>query len=197
MSANLKQCIFVQLCVTLLDEWNLQQLIVRIGDNLPFYTNSKFGTRLIQVIIEKIEDMESLKMFNQLMVNYLDIIISDPFGSYAVTKYLECINSPYNNALYMKITQNAASYAVGKFSNKVLTRSIYYSTEQQMKAIIVSLMKDLVNLLTDKFGHTVIQYLLVLMIPEVNNYILQIVMTNVATFSRHIFAAGVLTKVCI
>lgn len=195
MATTLNKSIFVQTCIPLLEPFNFENLIDRLEGDLPLYSSSKYGTRLVQVLVENLTDTNMLQKFNKVLIKHLDSIINDQNGSYLVTKYVESINYPYNEILYEKVMENAAAYACGGFSNKVLTRFIYYAEESQIKPLIAKVMENLQVLLVDKNGHTVIQYLLVLKIPEVNQFVLQVLMSDVANYTKHKYAAGVFTKV--
>ena len=207
MKDNLKDiCIdlfgncLMQILLDILTYDNIDAFISYTNEFLYNICLTEPGSRLIQKLIEKINDQPLLLnkfVFNLSNKNIGKLFMSQ-YGNYILQKYLSIIKKKeFTNFLYNYIYNNFISLIRDKHGVLVLQKSILEADEEQRKKLLDLILINLELIMKDCFGIFLIQYLFTNLDHFKFEDLLPIVKkleNNIVDYCKFRFSASVIEK---
>ena len=89
---------YLQYLLTLLDNSDVEQLLLRLSPHLTEVMCSHYGNYFIQKFFQKLNYHQRLFIFSIIQNNFLEICI-DKSGTYSIQALIDCINTPFEEKL--------------------------------------------------------------------------------------------------
>ena len=190
----------MQILLDILTYDNIDAFISYTNEFLYNICLTEPGSRLIQKLIEKINDQPLLLnkfVFNLSNKNIGKLFMSQ-YGNYILQKYLSIIKKKeFTNFLYNYIYNNFISLIREKHGVCVLQKSILEADEEQRKKLLDLVLINLEVIMKDYYGNFLIQYIFNKLgslkfedlLPIINK-----VEDNIVDYCKCRFSASVLEK---
>ena len=184
---------FIQKIIPKLDYNNLNLLTVFITNKLLPLCLNCHGTRVVQLLIKGIKNYNSLLflIMNKLKT-ILHLLINDLSGSFIIINYASEI--PDNNFIYEFIYENIVLICIKKYSCSALQKLIDIANEGQKLFLFQIIIINIRQIIIDRCGSFVIQFILNKMIFEINDKILECLIDNIIFYCKQKFSSNIIEK---
>ena len=190
----------IQILLEVLTYDNIDEFISYIEESLYDICLTEPGSRVIQKLIEKINNQTLLlnKFIFHLSNKNIGILFKSPYGNYILQKYLSIVKKKeFTNFLYNYIYNNFISLIREKHGVCVLQKSILEADEDEKKKLLDLVLNNLELIMKDCFGNFLIQYIFNKLgslkfeeiLPIINK-----VEDNIVDYCKCRFSASVLEK---
>ena len=152
----------IQILLELLTYDNIDAFISNIEESLYDICLTESGSRVIQKLIEKINNQALLlnKFVFNLSNKNIGLLFKSPYGNHILQKYLSIVKKKeFTNFLYNYIYNNFIPLIREKHGVCVLQKSILEADEEQKKKILDLILNNLELIMKDCFGNFLIQYI--------------------------------------
>lgn len=151
---------FCQKIIELCTRGQLKLIVESVVSEAIEISQSNHGTRVIQKIIENLEDEQLVEsLLNQFRGNVVELVL-DVNGNHVLQKCLSYFSAEKVSFMYQEIMMKVEEVATHKYGCCVLQRCIDYCSDEQIDEVIGGILKITTKLLNDKYGNYVIQYIL-------------------------------------
>jgi hypothetical protein len=184
---------FIQKVIKYLNHNQIKDLLHCISNNFLEICLNQHGTRVIQKLIEKIQnDDDLINLFNGFFLKNLLEIILNPNSTHILIKYISLIRYPENEKIIEFIKDNLYIICTNKYSCCTLQKIIEFLHNK--KEILISI-SNISNLLfNDQFGNYVIQFILSLNDIEINNIIIKNYLDNFEKNVSNKYSSNIFSK---
>ena len=155
---------FLQVLIDVLSHDKVNQMLDLMKNYFTSLCICPHGTRVVQKLIEKINDNPDLmkKFINNLNSNDLGIIFKSPYGNHIMQKFLTTIHlSEFTKFIYDYTFDHFMEIAGTKHGVCVIQKCVSEGDEKQRVKIYEIIIKNLDSLIKDQFGNYLIQYILI------------------------------------
>ncbi len=185
---------FIQKVIKYLNNYQLKEILKMIKDNFLEICMNQYGTRVIQKLIDKIQnDNDLIDLFNNILLNYFLELILNSNSTHIIIKYFSTIKS-HNDKFINIINNNIFIICTNKYSCCTLQKIIENINDIQKKSILISI-SNISNLLfNDQYGNYVIQFILSLNDKDINNIIINNYLDNFNYNVTNKFSSNIFSK---
>ncbi len=185
---------FIQKVIKYLNNYQLKEILKMIKDNFLEICMNQYGTRVIQKLIDKIQnDNDLIDLFNNILLNYFLELILNSNSTHIIIKYFSSIKS-HNDKFINIINNNIFIICTNKYSCCTLQKIIENINDIQKKSILISI-SNISNLLfNDQYGNYVIQFILSLNDKDINNIIINNYLDNFNYNVTNKFSSNIFSK---
>ncbi len=172
------------------------QFIALIKIDLYQICINSYGTRVIQKLIDYLNIDILLKTFMNILKPSIKGIINDINGSHIILKLITLNNKFINSIILIEICDNILSIAMHKHGCCVLQKCFEkLNNEEDKKSIVDNLLKNCKELISDKCGNYIIQYIICFKDENIMEFINNILITDIENFSKQKFSSNVVEKI--
>ena len=153
------------------------------------------GTRVIQRIIDFLNNDELLLTFLRFIKPIIKDIILDINGSHILIKLFELQSPTANKILFAEINSNIIAVAKHKHGCCVLQKIIDKNANESEKMAMFKLfIYNCKELITDQCGNYIIQFVIELGYETINNCIVDVLCEDIQFYSKQKFSSNVVEK---
>lgn len=186
------------LCQKIIELCTREQLRFIVEEIIPDVTEiskSNHGTRVIQKIIENLEDENLVeRLLKKFEGNVVDLVL-DVNGNHVLQKCLSYFSAERLAFMYNEIMTKTVEVATHKYGCCVLQRCIDYCSDEQIHDVLGGILKITPQLLNDKYGNYVIQYILELQgFEDYKKLIGESINLNIIYYCYQKFSSNVVEK---
>ena len=171
------------------------QFIALIQIDLYQICINSFGTRVIQKLIDYLNNEILLKAFMNIIKPIIKGIINDINGSHIILKLITLKNKFINSIILIEICDNILSIAMHKHGCCVLQKCFEKLDFEDKKPIIDNLLNNCKELISDKCGNYIIQFIISFNDENIMKFINDILITDIENFSKQKFSSNVVEKI--
>ena len=171
------------------------QFIALIQIDLYQICINSFGTRVIQKLIDYLNNEILLKTFMNIIKPIIKGIINDINGSHIILKLITLKNKFINSIILIEICDNILSIAMHKHGCCVLQKCFEKINNEERKPLINNLLKNCKELISDKCGNYIIQFIISFNDENIMKFINDILITDIENFSKQKFSSNVVEKI--
>lgn len=187
------------LCQKLLDliDKNQRSIVIdKCKNSLINISNSPYGTRSIQKLIEVIDVDVEFSIIREILKDYVVEMIQNLNGNHVIRKCLQCKISPCNNQfIYDSICLNCITVTTNTYGCCIFKDCLEYGTMTQKIQLVDAINSNIIILIQDPFANYTIQYIFELKIdPKICNKFVKAITGQVYSFSKHKFSSNVIEK---
>ena len=173
---------------------------IRIG--LFSISIHRFGTRFFQksleslaVVYDKTENEVLNQIFRDLITNYSYDLIIDTNGNHVFQKILMIYPKDKNQFIYNELNKISLEVSKIKQGGCIFQRAFEIATPTQTILLIKKILNNIESLINDEYGNFIIQNVIYLKIPEVNESIYNFLKERLLELSKKKFSSNVIDKV--
>jgi len=174
---------------------NIRKDLFQISINL-------FGTRFFQKSLEiltslykQIENDVINDILRELVVNHSYDLIIDTNGNHVFQKILIMYPREKNQFIYDELNKISLEVARIKQGGCIFQRAFDVASFNQKKWLISEILKNVPLLINDEYGNFIIQSIIYLKLPEVNDSIFYFLKDKLLDLSKKKFSSNVIDKV--
>ena len=156
---------------------------------------NSFGTRVIQKLIDYLNLEILLKTFMNIIKNNIREIIIDINGSHIILKLINLNNTFVNQIILKEISDNILPISMHKHGCCVLQKCFEKINNEERKPLINNLLKNCKELISDKCGNYIIQFIISFNDENIMETINNILITDIENFSKQKFSSNVVEKI--
>ena len=156
---------------------------------------NSFGTRVIQKLIDYLNLEILLKTFMNIIKNNIRKIIIDINGSHIILKLINLNNTFVNQIILKEISDNILPISMHKHGCCVLQKCFEKINNEERKPLINNLLKNCKELISDKCGNYIIQFIISFNDENIMKFINDILITDIENFSKQKFSSNVVEKI--
>jgi hypothetical protein len=186
----------------ILDSYLLAKFFEIIKDQLFAISVNPFGTRFFQKSLEnlssvykKIENYVVNEVLKELIVKYSYDLIIDTNGNHVFQKILIMYPRDKNQFIYDELNKINVEVAKIKQGGCIFQRAFDIATLDQKRFLIKEILNNINQLINDEYGNFIIQSVIYLKIPEVNDLIFDYLKDKLLDLSKKKFSSNVIDKV--
>ncbi|GMM32258.1 Mpt5 protein [Martiniozyma asiatica (nom. inval.)] len=183
----------IQKIMSLASKQEISLILLEIT-NIKLISINPHGTRAIQRLIDCLSTSEHHQLFSFLISTYIVDLVHDLNGNHVIQKVISHFNGIELDFLVDLVLINLIPIATHKHGCCVLQKLMNKCAHQQVLLIGKEILKNSHYLMQDQFGNYVIQYLLSLEIPSINNNLLHSVSIDIIRLSCGKFSSNVVEK---
>jgi hypothetical protein len=161
-----------------------------------------FGTRFFQKSLEiltslykQIENDVINEILKELVVNNCYDLIIDTNGNHVFQKILILYPREKNQFIYDELNKISLEVARIKQGGCIFQRAFDIASFNQKKFLISEILKNVPLLINDEYGNFIIQSIIYLKLPEVNDSIFNFLKDKLLDLSKKKFSSNVIDKV--
>jgi hypothetical protein len=158
---------------------------------------SPHGTRVLQKVIEKVQNTSLLDQILELMCGNIADLVNNTNGNHVIQKFLNKLGSDKSNFIYNEIAEKCKEIGIHKHGCCVLQRCYDNSTMVQKTMLTQRIIEHTDDFVRDQYGNYVIQFLLKL--DGFDSYKTEIgdrIKENLVELSKQKFSSNVI-EVCL
>ena len=156
---------------------------------------NSYGTRVIQKLIDYLNLEILLKTFMNIIKPTVKGIIIDINGSHIILKLMNLKNKYINSVILNEICDNILNISKHKHGCCVLQKCIEKIDVNERKPLIDNLLNYCKELISDKCGNYIIQFIISFNDEKIMEVINNILITDIENFSKQKFSSNVVEKI--
>ena len=192
---------FLQALIDIFSNQNLNLFLDLIKDNFKNMCTNQHGTRVVQKIIDKVSNDESLskKLENILNSKDFGLIIKSSYGNHIVQKFITSVHfKELTKFIYDYVLSNFMNVAESKHGVCVIQKCVSEGDENQRGKLYDLILQNFDELIKDEFGNYLIQYILMNVKSKEKFYevssIIKKIEDNLISICKFKFSANVIEK---
>ena len=156
---------------------------------------NSYGTRVIQKLIDYLNLEILLKTFMNIIKPTVKGIIIDINGSHIILKLMNLKNKYINSVILNEVCDNILNISKHKHGCCVLQKCIEKIDVNERKPLIDNLLNYCKELISDKCGNYIIQFIISFNDEKIMEVINNILITDIENFSKQKFSSNVVEKI--
>ncbi len=163
---------------------------------------NSFGTRFFQKSLEnltsvymKIENEVINEIFKELIVSHSYDLIIDTNGNHVFQKILVMYPKDKNQFIFDELNKTCLEVARIKQGGCIFQRAFDLASLKQKNLLISEILRNIHFLINDEYGNFIIQSVIYLKLPEVNESIFYFLKNKLLDLSKKKFSSNVIDKV--
>ncbi|VEU21136.1 DEKNAAC102107 [Brettanomyces naardenensis] len=169
-------------------------ILLNVGSSLYSISINQHGTRACQKMIDCLSTPAHHRLLETYLSPHIVGLIQDLNGNHVIQKCIQKFQDADLQFIVDLICQNMVAISTHKHGCCVLQKLMNKCNSFQVTQLGMQIINNSIVLMQDQFGNYVVQYLISLETPELNNRLIAIVAPYVSELSCQKFSSNVVEK---
>ena len=185
---------YIKIIIKYLSNDMIYKLISLIHPSFSKIGTNQFGTKVIQYLIELLNDEKNFILFVDKIIPHVVNLINDLNGIHIIQKLLT-INHQYTQLIYNTIFNNIELISVTRDGSNFIIKKLFdFIDDNNLTLLLNSINQKLDVIITDQFGNYIIQNILKKCNILQKYQIIENITKNLVKFSNQKFSSNVVEK---
>lgn len=184
---------YIKIIIKYLPEEMIYKFIQLIHPSIPKIGTNQYGTKVIQHLIDFLNNEKNLKFFIEKTLPHIVILINDLNGIHIVQKLI-CIKNDYIQLIYNQIFANIQLIAVTRDGSNFIKKLLDFLDNNNLALLIKAIDSNLPTIITNQHGNYIIQNIINKDNLILKFNIIESIIKNIVSFSNQKFSSNVVER---
>lgn len=172
----------------------ISMILLNMGPSIYTVSVNQHGTRACQKLIDSLSTPYQHRMLESYMVPHMIMMIQDLNGNHVVQKCIQKFQSADLQFIVDMLCSNMLAISTHKHGCCVLQKLMNKCSNEQVRQLGLQVLNNSIILMQDQFGNYVVQYLINMNLPEIDQELIRIVQPYIVGLSSQKFSSNVVEK---